>query len=61
MSTFRLKAFILTLQTVTLMDYQIPLILAALVQPPPDHTAEVQEMLTILLTGCLVLHSGADM
>ena len=49
-------AFILTLQTVSLMDNQIPLIMAALVQPSPDHTAEVQEMLTILLTGCHVPH-----
>ena len=38
------------------MDNQIPLILAALVQPPPDHTVEVQEMLTIFLTACHVPH-----
>ena len=37
------------------MDNQIPLILAALDQPSPDHTAEVQEMLTILLKACHVL------
>ena len=38
------------------MDSQILLILAALVHPPPDHTAEVQEMLTTLLTACHVPH-----
>ena len=38
------------------MSNQIPLILVALVQPPPDHTAEFQVMLTILRTACHVSH-----